>query len=148
MTHTYSLPLPPSAKRTAAICFECGSKADHAHHVVPRVMGGVRTIPLCTGCHGKVHGRAMCSSELTKRGMAKKKDSGARIGSIPYGYSCMNGMLVSDAKEEELMGIARELRDSGATYRAIAERLGSIGHVNKRGAKLNPATIYKICTRL
>jgi hypothetical protein len=40
------------------ICFECGSNNNiHQHHVVPRTLGGVRTIPLCGDCHGKVHGK-------------------------------------------------------------------------------------------
>jgi 5-methylcytosine-specific restriction endonuclease McrA len=38
-------------------CFECGAPAAHQHHVVPRSLGGTKTVPLCEGCHGKVHGR-------------------------------------------------------------------------------------------
>ncbi len=30
-------------------CFECDSPAEQDHHVVPRVLGGQRTVPLC-GC--------------------------------------------------------------------------------------------------
>lgn len=36
-------------------CFECGSPARHAHHVVPKSRGGQRTIPLCVACHHKAH---------------------------------------------------------------------------------------------
>lgn len=39
-----------------SICFECGSKQNiHNHHVVPKSLGGMNTIPLCVICHGKVH---------------------------------------------------------------------------------------------
>jgi len=38
------------------ICFECGNKATEQHHIIPRVYGGKRTIPLCSSCHMKVHG--------------------------------------------------------------------------------------------
>ena len=41
-------------------CFECGSKENiQHHHVVPRVKGGTKTIPLCQICHAKVHGDHM-----------------------------------------------------------------------------------------
>jgi 5-methylcytosine-specific restriction endonuclease McrA len=29
--------------------------ASHQHHVVPRSLGGVATVPLCHDCHGKAH---------------------------------------------------------------------------------------------
>ena len=42
------------------ICFECGSNDNiHYHHVVPKIKGGTKTIPLCELCHGKVHGDHM-----------------------------------------------------------------------------------------
>lgn len=32
-------------------CFNCGSTAElHDHHVVPRSLGGVATVPLCHDC--------------------------------------------------------------------------------------------------
>lgn len=57
-------------------CFECGEIATEDHHVIPRVMGGTKTIPLCTQCHMKVHGldgtkRADNHRENTKRGIDK-----------------------------------------------------------------------------
>lgn len=47
-------------------CFECGKPAEHRHHVVPRSLGGTKTIPLCTPCHRKVHapGQALALGEL------------------------------------------------------------------------------------
>lgn len=40
------------------ICFECGSDVNiHQHHVVPKTLGGTKTVPLCGTCHGKVHGK-------------------------------------------------------------------------------------------
>ena len=32
-------------------CFECGNRADHQHHVVPKCLGGIQTVPLCVKCH-------------------------------------------------------------------------------------------------
>ena len=40
------------------ICFECGANSNiHQHHVVPKTLGGKKTIPLCGACHGKVHNK-------------------------------------------------------------------------------------------
>lgn len=36
-------------------CFECGAPASEKHYVVPRSMGGTKTVPLCKGCYAKVH---------------------------------------------------------------------------------------------
>lgn len=47
-------------KMENTICFECGSKENiHNHHVVPKIKGGTKTIPLCQLCHAKVHGDHM-----------------------------------------------------------------------------------------
>lgn len=63
-------------------CFECGKPMDELHHVVPRSKGGVKTIPLCTKCHGNAHGmkRRITSSDLIKDGMKVAKANGKHIG--------------------------------------------------------------------
>ncbi len=55
-------------------CFECSSEKNiHNHHVVPKILGGTKTIPLCAACHGKVHDRDILRmSNLSK--MARKKE--------------------------------------------------------------------------
>lgn len=63
------------------VCFECGSQDDiHQHHVVPKVLGGTRTIPLCVVCHGKVHGKQLNHRELILAGQAKARAAGKRWG--------------------------------------------------------------------
>ena len=62
-------------------CFECGTaECIQHHHVVPRSAGGTKTIPLCSICHGKVHGikrdNQINVSELTKEGIRKAKERG------------------------------------------------------------------------
>jgi hypothetical protein len=55
-------------------CFECGQGAMHQHHVVPRSLGGTKTVPLCEECHRKVHvdeARRMIASGLSQRATAK-----------------------------------------------------------------------------
>ena len=51
-----------------ASCFECGLPAEHNHHVVPKCLGGRKTIPLCKKCHDLVHanGQPMSRSVLSK----------------------------------------------------------------------------------
>jgi uncharacterized protein YerC len=40
------------------ICFECGGTEHiHQHHIIPKSLGGTKTIPLCNDCHGKAHGK-------------------------------------------------------------------------------------------
>lgn len=55
-------------------CFECGNPATENHHVIPKSLGGTKTVPLCSLCHMKVHGldktrRAENHIENTKRGL-------------------------------------------------------------------------------
>lgn len=62
-------------------CFECGNTAHHNHHVIPKSLGGTKTIPLCESCHGKVHDRKFVSHRaLTKAGQDKARKAGKQIG--------------------------------------------------------------------
>lgn len=63
-------------------CFECESKQDiHMHHIIPRVLGGKKTIPLCSICHGKVHSKKMYKmSHLIKVGIKNAKMRGIVVG--------------------------------------------------------------------
>ena len=62
-------------------CFECNMPADHEHHVVPKVKGGTKTIPVCLKCHAKIHDRKkMAGSELTKLGLKRAKERGVVLG--------------------------------------------------------------------
>lgn len=40
-------------------CFECGGTNHiHQHHIIPKSLGGTKTIPLCNICHGRAHGKS------------------------------------------------------------------------------------------
>jgi len=60
------------------ICFECSAGGDiHMHHVVPRVLGGTKMVPLCEKCHSLVHDRGMVGhSRLVRKGQDKAMISG------------------------------------------------------------------------
>lgn len=65
------------------VCFECGCDGEiHNHHVVPKILGGTKTVPLCPTCHGKVHGVDFLNhKKLTKEGLANAKKRGVKLGS-------------------------------------------------------------------
>ena len=93
-------------------CFECGEETEAHHHVVPRVLGGTKTIPLCQKCHDIVHSdrpvRRTSVSELTKEGLRKARERGVQLGR---------------PKDEEKRRIVRKLRNQGHTLRVIGEVL-------------------------
>ena len=70
------------------ICFECGNNENiHMHHVVPQVLGGARTLPLCDKCHGKVHGiKTLHWQKLAQEGRKKYSENGGVFGR-PHGSS-------------------------------------------------------------
>jgi len=63
-------------------CLECKSTKDiHQHHVIPRIMGGTVTVPLCAECHGKIHNLNFRDhSILVKKGLKKAKKEGKILG--------------------------------------------------------------------
>jgi hypothetical protein len=56
-------------------CFECGAKAKEKHHLIPKSLGGTRTVPLCGFCHCKIHGvggSRIEAVDLSKLGIYRK----------------------------------------------------------------------------
>ena len=68
-------------------CFECDAPAKHQHHVIPRSLGGTRTVPLCEHHHGIVHGADLRTSALTKAALAAKIARGELAGAVPFGFT-------------------------------------------------------------
>ncbi len=109
-------------------CVECGNEAHHDHHVVPKSKGGTFTVPLCTECHAKVHGRrAMACGELIKAGIARAKAEGKKIGGSNKGRLLTvtpDQVQLAKVRKSEGVGvshIARELGVSRPTvYRILA----------------------------
>jgi hypothetical protein len=125
-------------------CFNCGAAAEHHHHVVPRSLGGVATVPLCGECHGKAHGHRgwRGTSELTRQALAKIKDSGRQLGGAPLGYMYSNTLdssgrreLVRNDEEAEIVARIVALRGEGLSLRAIATTLTAEGRATKRGGR-------------
>ena len=55
----------------SAECFNCNKKAEHEHHVVPKIKGGIKTVALCVDCHEKVHDTKLSTNYLTRLGLIK-----------------------------------------------------------------------------
>ena len=122
MPKTFELPdakPPPKAKRKYRRCWECGRRAEHEHHVVPKVLGGKRTVPLCNTCHSKIHGRKLCSSLLIRAGQAKAKANGSPGPGRPKGSRSRRDHKCKRKVDVEL---AKSLRGQGVKVAEIAER--------------------------
>jgi len=96
-------------RRNGFRCFECDSKANHAHHVVPYSLGGTRTIPLCEPCHTLVHKLDLTNhAELTKAGIKRAREAGGR-----------HGRPERDLPIEKI----KKLRASGENWLSISKKL-------------------------
>ena len=122
-------------------CFECGQPAHHRHHVVPRSLGGTKTVSLCEVCHSKIHGHDLTIQNLTSSALQAKKTRGERLGTTPLGFKTVDGVVTVDESEQVTVERARQLRSEGLTLRAIASRLTDEGHQTKRGGRWEAATV-------
>ena len=131
-------------------CFECGKTAEYDHHVVPRSLGGVKTLPLCGVCHGLVHGiKKVNVKNLTKTALAQKRINGEYTGGyVPYGFAMDgNGKLCVDSVEVKVIDRIVKLRGGGASYTAIASELNAAGYRTKTGKNWFPQTVKNIVKR-
>lgn len=132
-------------------CFNCGAVGPvHNHHVVPRSLGGISTVPLCPECHGKAHGREQGfrdTGALTRAALGVKRDRGERTGEVPYGKRAEGGRLVDDEAEQAVIARVREARSRGRSVRAIAEELRGAGIVSRRGKPLAVSAVGELVAR-
>jgi hypothetical protein len=124
-------------------CFECGATDNlHSHHVVPRSLGGTKTIPLCERCHGLVHSLDYSTHHLTAKAQREKMARGEYIGGRPpYGFQNVDGWLVEVPHELDAIRQARELRARPMTLRAVAAELAHRGILSRTGQPFNPASV-------
>jgi len=141
-------------------CFECGATKDiQDHHVIPRLRGGTKTVPLCYSCHCKAHGRdskGLEHSRLVSEGIRKyfkenpemKSKWGA--GSRPGAAAVATAGLVKKADQYVLnVGkLAWERRQAGVTWSAIAEEFEKLEIKTSTGRnKWYPTSIKNIIER-
>ena len=133
-------------------CFECDSTENiEHHHVVPQILGGTKTIPLCSSCHSKVHDRKETTiSKLTRKALALKKANGFKTGgTVPYGFRLIKatGKLVKVKKEQEVISRLLHYREQGWTYEAIKQMLNSKNIPSKTGKKWCRNSVRRIIRR-
>jgi len=100
-------------------------------------------------------------SERTTEGMASLKGRGMQCGSIPYGYQRGEGRdkllsdgkkktvypLVENAAEQEVISIARNLRESGISIRGIAQELNQRGIATRTNGSWQKTQIARMLER-
>jgi hypothetical protein len=110
-------------------CCNCGyiGKLEN-HHVVPKVMGGAFTVPLCVKCHGLVHGRDFVKSRnLQLIGIEKAKLNGKYKGGNRKPETFDNWIKKKYIKEICVYRI-----NTNYSYRDISETVGcSLSTVQK-----------------
>jgi hypothetical protein len=113
-------------------CFECSAPATCEHHVIPRSLGGTKTVPLCGTCHSRAHGLAgetwANHGTLTSIGQRRARAEGRHTGGdAPYGYRVEDGRLFVDEREMAIIAEAQRLHAAGLSLRKIGAALTSAG---------------------
>ena len=138
--------------KATANCFECGQKAVRRHHVVPRVRGGRKTIPLCDICHMKIHSlTSLDTIYLTSFALARKRANNEKTGGhVPYGWrlDADGKHLVEDAHEQKAVRLIRDRREKGCTLRAICLELEAEGYRTKTGKRTWQPKVVKFILRI
>lgn len=130
-------------------CVDCGKTGEiHQHHVVPRSLGGIFTVPLCSDCHALVHGlKKLSVGRLTKAAMQHKIANNEYTGGpVRYGYkvaSC-GVKLIEDEAEQLVIAAVVEYRAAGLSLRKISAELASRGVVNRSGKAFAHNAISKL----
>jgi site-specific DNA recombinase len=81
----------------------------------------------------------------TKSALNRKKERGERLGGgIRYGYSVINGQIIQNEYEQNIVKRIKELQSQDYPTRAIAQRLNSEGFNPRRGLKFHQTQIIRI----
>lgn len=84
--------------------------------------------------------------ERTKVALQHLKAQGRRVGAIPYGYRLAGEkQLEQEPAEQEVIAIAREMRQAGMTLRAICDALTAHGYRSRTGNPFLSAQIMRMC---
>lgn len=143
-------------------CFECSSTDNiHRHHVIPKSLGGKKTIPLCGNCHGKIHGLDFTNhSFLTKQALAEKKKQGVKLGynrkEVRDGIKRYHEQKEAnpkqiktvqkevDQKKQSIKTIIVLLKKEKKSLREIAKYLNDQGLRTSRGKMFLPTSVNRL----
>lgn len=88
-------------------------------------------------------------NERTQGGRkAKAAAGGFAYGSPAFGQKAVDGELVEDEKELEVVDIIHRHRKSGKSYQKLADYLNAQGITTKRGKTWNAMQVKRVCDRL
>ena len=137
-------------------CFECESTDGiEYHHIIPRSLGGTKTIPLCFKCHSLVHNKKVrtdSTSALTKAAFAKKRARGEKMGHAvnftditrAKGRAAHAANAANNQHTKTARGYATLLRNRGNTLRSIAEKLNLEGFKTARGGQYSAVQVMRL----
>lgn len=139
-------------------CFICYNKATENHHVIPKSLGGKKTIPLCSECHAKVHGneslRKDNHSYLTKKGLQRAKARGIKLGN-PKNLTdkarkkAWKANSQKAANKKENIQAKEKIKhllnlDPTISLRGIAKELNDNGYKTSRGSEFKATTVKRL----
>lgn len=85
--------------------------------------------------------------ERTKAALGAKRARGEVLGQVPYGFDCVDGKLVANIKEHEVIAGIVRWHELGNSQRWIADWMNKWGHPCKRGGKWRQSMISEILRR-
>lgn len=71
--------------------------------------------------------------QRTADALDRLRTQGRAYGPTPFGYNCVDGLLVKNEAEQTALALIADLRDVGHSYAVIAARLNGAGIPSKRG---------------
>lgn len=78
-------------------------------------------------------------------GKAAKKEQGGFLGGrAPYGFRIVDGDVVTDDAEQEVVALVGQLRNAGMSLRQIGAELDQRGYRPRDGAAWHPTTVRRI----
>ena len=88
-------------------------------------------------------------SYKTKKALDHKKKNGERLGRYPkFGYDSIRGKLIENKEEQRVVKIILNLRDSGLSYREIANLLNGRGFKTKsNSSRWYAKTVRDVCIK-
>jgi hypothetical protein len=127
-------------------CYECNCNKDlQEHHILPKILGGTKTITLCGNCHGKIHGGKFIKlSNLIKKSLHNKRNSGTKYTKSLLGFDVENGKMVVNKKEQKIIRKMFKMYESGSGYTEIANHLNKNGHKIKNGNPFSRSYVRNI----
>ncbi len=119
------------------LCFECDGPAEYNHHVIPQILGGTKTVPLCGTCHSLVHDSKFVSCRNLSKEGKKKAHSLEVIAQVLELFEAKTPKLVDGlyggwtknrshyrTLTPEIQTKAQQMRSEGKSWKQIGKELG------------------------